>query len=150
MRRPDPFEVLYERRRGSPVGLPKTLARICGPVRFPRPGRRPYVVGNFAASVDGVVSLNEPGVSSGGEITGFDPHDRLWMGVLRALADAVVLGAGTQRAAPRHVWTAEHVYPPMAREFGELRRRLGKPATPRNVVVTASGRLDLDLPVFTS
>jgi len=108
------------------------------------------VLGNFATTLDGVVSLSARGTSSGGEITGFDPHDRLLMGILRAVADVVIVGAGTFRAIPHHTWTAEHVFPPAAAEFGALRRRLRKPPAPLNVVVTSSGRLDLRLPLFSA
>jgi riboflavin biosynthesis pyrimidine reductase len=72
------------------------------------------------------------------------------MGILRALADAVVVGAGTQRAAPRHRWTAGAIYPPLTAAFGELRARLGKPPVPLNVIVTARGDLDPRRPVFQS
>ena len=63
------------------------------------------------------------------------------MGLLRACSGAVVIGAGTLRAEPRHRWTPGHVYPQAAADFAELRRRLGLPGTPALVVVTASGRL---------
>jgi riboflavin biosynthesis pyrimidine reductase len=108
------------------------------------------VVANFAATIDGVASLASAGVASGGQITGFLAHDRLFMGVLRAAADAVVVGAGTLRAVPRHVWTAEHLYPPAAAEFAELRRRLRKRTAPWTVVVTAAGRVDPNYAPFTS
>lgn len=72
------------------------------------------------------------------------------MGLLRAAADAVIVGAGTLRAVPRHLWTAEHVFPAMSDEYHELRRRLGKLRDPLNVIVTASGRLDLARSVFSS
>jgi riboflavin biosynthesis pyrimidine reductase len=108
------------------------------------------VIGNFATTLDGVVSLQAKGRAGGGEITGFDPHDRLLMGVLRAVADVVMVGAGTLRAVPRHQWTAQHVYPAMSKEYAELRRRLGKPAFPLTVIVTARGDIDVELPVFTS
>jgi riboflavin biosynthesis pyrimidine reductase len=117
---------------------------------MPRHGSRPHVVANFASTLDGVVALDGPGLSSGGEITGFDPHDRLLMGILRGCADAVVLGAGTFRAVPRHIWTSTHVYPPMASAFAELRNGLGLPPQPLNVIVTSSGDLDLERPLFTT
>jgi riboflavin biosynthesis pyrimidine reductase len=145
-----PLEVLFDRSRGVRAPLPRPLARVYGPLRLPRRSGPPYVIGNFASTLDGVVSLGVPGAASGGEITGFEPHDRLLMGLLRAMADAVVIGAGTLRAVPRHVWTAEHVFPPMADEYVRLRRQLGKPPSPLNVVVTAEGRLDLERPVFAS
>jgi riboflavin biosynthesis pyrimidine reductase len=72
------------------------------------------------------------------------------MGILRAIADVVIVGAGTLRAVPRHRWTAQHVYPPMAPAYAQLRERLHKPPFPLNVIVTAEGRLDLRLPVFSS
>lgn len=108
------------------------------------------MLANFAASLDGVVSLNRPGESGGAEITGSNPHDRLVMGLLRSTADAVVVGAGTQRSVPRHFWTAEHVFPPLAAEFAALRRAHGLFPTPLNVVVSGRGDLDLTLPVFRS
>ena len=146
----EPLEVLFDRSRGRRLPVPRPLSRVYGPLRLPGPPQRPYVVANFATTLDGVVSLNAPGASGGGEITGFAPHDRLLMGLLRAVADAVIVGAGTLRAVPRHLWTAEHVYPAMSTEYGELRRRLGKPPVPLNVIVTARGELDLRLPVFSS
>jgi riboflavin biosynthesis pyrimidine reductase len=145
-----PIDILFDRSRGRRVRLTAPLARLSGPLRLPAPSRRPYVVGNFAATLDGVVSLNVGGRSGGGEITGFEPHDRVLMGLLRAVADVVIVGAGTMRAVPRHLWTAEHVYPKLAVDFARLRRRLGKPPAPLNVVVTARGELDLTLPVFSS
>ncbi|MCI4364872.1 MAG: dihydrofolate reductase family protein [Thermoplasmata archaeon] len=146
----DPLKILFDEPRGRRLPVPRPLSRVYGPLRFPLSSKKPYVLGNFATTLDGVVSLGVPGASGGGEITGFDPHDRLLMGLLRAASDAVVVGAGTLRAVPRHLWTAEHVYPTMAPQFAEFRRRLGKAPTPLNVVVTASGRVDLALPVFSS
>jgi riboflavin biosynthesis pyrimidine reductase len=105
-------------------------------------------MGNFATTLDGVVSLHAHGASSGSEITGFDPYDRFVMGLLRAVADVVIVGAGTLRAVPRHTWTADHVYPAAAREYAALRRSLKKPPVPLNVIVTATGRVDLRLPLF--
>ena len=37
-------------------------------------------------------------------------HDRMVMGVLRAVADIVIVAAGTLRSVPKHLWTAEHAY----------------------------------------
>jgi riboflavin biosynthesis pyrimidine reductase len=72
------------------------------------------------------------------------------MGLLRALADAVIVGAGTLRAVPHHLWTPDHIFPPMAQAYRQLREDLGKPGQPLNVLVTASGDLDPSLPVFSS
>jgi riboflavin biosynthesis pyrimidine reductase len=98
----------------------------------------------------GVVSLNVPGQSGGGPISGFNTHDRMVMGLLRAVSDVVIVGAGTLRAVPQHLWTAEYIFPPLADAYGQLRAALGKSGPPLNVIVTASGAIDLSLRVFQS
>ncbi len=80
----------------------------------------------------------------------YGQHDHLIMGLLRAVADAVIVGAGTLRAVPQHHWTAAYVAPAYASVYQELRTRLGKPEPPLNVIVTARGAVSLDLPVFQS
>ena len=91
---------------------------------------------NFVSSVDGVVAL-PAGQPSGAVISGRSPADRFVMGLLRALADAVVVGAGTLRAEPGHLWTPAYVRPKLADAYATL----GRP-DPRLVVVTARGDLD--------
>lgn len=61
------------------------------------------------------------------------------MGLLRACADAVLLGAGTLRATPGHRWTAEHIFPAMAGPFARLRADLGKAPRPRLVLFSGAG-----------
>ena len=80
------------------------------------------------------------GISSGA-ISLASPADRFVMGLLRACASAVLIGAGTLRPDASHRWTAEHVYPQAAGEFAQLRSSLGLPPLPPLAVVTASGRL---------
>ena len=143
-----PFETLYQVAMGPAVPLPEPLDRIYGTLTLPRIGAQPYVISNFVTTLDGVVSLNQPGQSGGSEISGKSPYDRLLMGILRAAADSVIVGAGTLRAVPRHLWTAEHIFPTMAPAYQQLRQRLGKSPTPVNVIVSGSGALDLELPVF--
>lgn len=141
----EPLQELFDATAGVEIPLPGELANRYGRLRMPRHRGRPHVVANFVASLDGVVSLAVPGKAGGGEISGFNPHDRMVMGLLRAIADAVVVGAGTLRAAkPEHVWTAGYIYPPLAGAYAELRAGLGKAATPLNVIVTARGEIDVD------
>ena len=97
---------------------------------------------NFVESVDGVATLGE-GNSAGSVISGRNPGDRFLMALLRACADAVLLGAGTLRATPGHLWTAGHVYPALADSFSGLRRALGRSPEPRLALVTSSGQLDM-------
>lgn len=70
------------------------------------------------------------------------------MGLLRACADAVLLGAGTLRATPGHRWTAEHIFPAMAGVFADLRARLGRKPQPRLVLISASGDFDTSHPAM--
>ena len=72
------------------------------------------------------------------------------MGLLRAIADVVVIGSGTLFADRRHVWTAEAIFPELANEYLRLRKALGKRGAPLNVIVSGSGEINLRLPVFAS
>ncbi len=144
------LETLREARDGSLLPLPRRLARRYGSLRLPVPRARPFVYSNFVTTLDGVVSLNVKGHASGGDISGFAAQDRMVMGLLRAIADAIVIGSGTLDADRHHVWTAEAIYPPLAREFRRLRAALGLTEAPRCVIVTGSGDIDLDAPLFTS
>jgi riboflavin biosynthesis pyrimidine reductase len=75
-------------------------------------------------------------------ISGKYPADRFLMALLRACADAVVIGAGTLRATPGHLWTPAHVFPQQAESLAGLRRSLGRAPEPRLVVITAHGAVD--------
>jgi len=147
---PEALDLLVESDRGRELPLPPLLRRLYGPLRMPTHRGRPHVIANFATTLDGVASLTPSGLSGGGEITGFDPHDRMVMGLLRAAADAVIVGAGTLRAVPRHRWTAERVYPKLGPAYRAFRSTRRKDPEPLNVIVSASGELDLGLPVFHS
>lgn len=145
-----PLTTLVEIRRGKRVPLPPRLARLYGSLRVPSPRARPYVFSNFVTTLDGVVSLNEKGHASGGDISGFNAQDRMVMGLLRALADVVIIGAGTLGADSRHLWTAAAIFPRLAKEYRQLSQALGQSEAPLHVVVSGSGTLDLGLPVFAS
>jgi len=108
---PTPLARLYE-RAGLPFwGLPPPLAAAYGgDLGF----ARPCVYANFVASMDGVTALGPEYPSSGSAISGHDPADRFVMGLLRACADVVLIGAGTLRASPGHLWTPGHVCPAAA------------------------------------
>lgn len=99
--------------------------------------------GNFVASLDGVVAF-EPGAaqSAGRVISGGHPADRYLMGLLRACADAVVVGAGTARDEAEHEWTPERAAPAAAADFAAVRQGLGLPAKAPVYIVSGSGRVD--------
>jgi riboflavin biosynthesis pyrimidine reductase len=137
-----PFEVLYEADLPA-YKLPADLHHLYGRLGFPTP----VVYSNFVASVDGVVTLGSR-PSAGSIISGKYAADRFLMGLLRACADAVLIGAGTLRATPGHLWTPAHVYPELATEFISLRSALGRATEPQFVVITSSGDVDVSHPAL--
>ncbi|GHO45016.1 RibD family protein [Ktedonospora formicarum] len=148
MKQPLAFETLYNQERGERLHLPPPLDLLLGEFRMPLESHPPYLIGNFVSTLDGVVSLDEAGHEGGGPISGFHPSDQALMGVLRAIADAIIVGSRTLHEEPTHKWTAEYIYPDLADTYQELRRSLGKSERPLNVLVSTSGNLDLSLNLF--
>src|SRR5947209_14360781 len=99
------LETLFEKEYGDEIALPSELATLYGRLRFPSQAGRPHVIGNFVSTLDGVVSLAVPGHEGGGDISGFNQQDAIVMGILRAVADAIIVGAGTLTASPGHRWS---------------------------------------------
>ncbi len=150
----EPIRTLID-QEATPDGpvLTRELRELYGgDLRFPNPpSHRPYVIGNFVSTLDGIISFLLPGHEGGGDISGHDERDRFIMGLLRASADAVMVGSGTLHAThPRHIWTAEAVYRDAAELYTGLRRELGKPPRPYNVIVSGSGRVDVSRRMFQS
>ncbi len=135
------------RARGGP--LPEILrSRYGSDLAIALRTDRPTVISNFVSTLDGVVSYNTPEGAGGGEISGFFEPDRFVMGLLRALADVVLIGAGTFNAASRDAWTPGFIHPPSSLPFAALRRRLGLRPNPATAVVSGSGSIDLAHPAF--
>jgi riboflavin biosynthesis pyrimidine reductase len=145
-----PLDTLFETRHGRALRLTPNLTRLYGNFRISQAHSRQHVFSNFVSTLDGVVSLQVRGHDGGGDISGFSIQDRMVMGLLRAVADAVIVGAGTLEADPKHAWTPDEICPDLTDDYRALRMALRKPAVPLNVVVSGSGRIDLRLPVFTS
>ena len=149
------FAVLLDRfvtpgpqKSGRPVWpLPEDLRlRYGGPLGF-SPGA---LIVNFVATLDGVTSFGEPD-PGGGEVSGFNAADRFLMGLLRACADVVVIGANTLRAEhPDYLWNSKSICPAQQASFAKLRCALGKPEEPALVVVSQTGNLPLERAVFQS
>src|SRR6476661_8666234 len=140
--KPLPLETLYDGSSGPALSLPPQLAHFYGALRIPLREGRPYVLANLVTSLDGVVSLGVEGKAGGKEISGSNVQDRALMGVLRAAADAVVVGAGTLRDGKGSPLTAASVFPPLKTAYESLRHALGKEQPPLAVIVTSSGDLD--------
>jgi riboflavin biosynthesis pyrimidine reductase len=142
---PPPLARLYERAGLRAWPLPPVLAGLYGgDLGF----RQPCVYANFVASVDGVTALGPEYPSSGSAISGHDPADRFVMGLLRACAEVVLIGAGTLRATPGHLWIPAHVCPAAADGYAAFRRGRGLPVDPLPAVVTARGDIPAGHPAL--
>ena len=109
---------------------------------------RPLLYANFVSSLDGITAIDPAASGQGGLISGGLAADRFLMGLLRAFADVVLIGAGTLRAEPDHLWTPGRVYPPTADAYALLREVLGRPAALPLAVLTAGGGIDPRLPAL--
>jgi riboflavin biosynthesis pyrimidine reductase len=132
--------------------LPPGLRELYdGDLHFPQSSaERPFVLANFVSTLDGVVSYGIKGQAGGSVVSGSDPADRFIMGLLRASADAIIVGARTvQDVDPQSLWVPESTYPDARRLYAEYRiNLLHKPEYPVLVVVSGSGNLELERAIF--
>ena len=136
------FELLFESHDGAETGrgLPTAFTEVYrGDWVLPNTDDDVYCYSMFVMSHDGRVSFNVPGHSGGGDVSAFNAHDQWLMGLLRARADAVVVGANTLRIEPDHIWTSEFIYPAEAAAFAQLRQREERHEAPLQVFVTRTG-----------
>jgi riboflavin biosynthesis pyrimidine reductase len=114
------------------------------------PAARPLVVANFVSTLDGVASYGIKGKSGGSVISGSDPADRFIMGLLRASADAIMVGSGTLHdVSANGLWIPEYTYPDAKRLYAEYRTNAQRGREyPLLVIVSGSGRLELERAIF--
>jgi riboflavin biosynthesis pyrimidine reductase len=140
----EPLRVLDEQAGLPRLELPAELERLYGgTLGF----GGPRVFANFVETIDGVVAM--PDIERSNAIVSDESEaDRFVMGLLRAVADVVVVGSGTMLAAPKGTWRAGKVFPAATDAFAELRRTLGKSEHPAVAIVTAGGSFDPTHPVL--
>ena len=147
------FETLFDAETASDgEGLelhPDFAAVYGGPLRL-RPTEKglPLLAANFVTAHDGRVAWNHPDHRGGGPISGFDDNDVWLMGLLRARADAVVIGEGTLRAEPSHVNTPDDIYPGDKEAFAALRRHENRSELPIISYITLEGNLPPEAKAF--
>jgi riboflavin biosynthesis pyrimidine reductase len=118
--------------------LPAELATLYG---GPFGLDEPCLVANFVESLDGVVAV--PDLPRSHALLGDESDaDRFVMAVLRASADAVLIGSGTLLSSSQGTWRPDRVYPPATDALGELRSRRGRREQPLVAVITAGGSFD--------
>jgi len=135
------FEVLFDRAEPSPFA-DEAFAPY-GSFGFPSPPPdRPWIYTNFVQSLDGIVSLLGK-YASGAEISQ-SRADRWLMDLLRAHADAVIMGMNTLREEQcnRGRESRGIVFQVVEPELLRLREKLGK-GRQRNIFVTRALELDL-------
>ncbi len=135
------FEVLFDRAEPSPFA-DDALAPY-GNFALPAPPNgRPWIYSNFVQSLDGIVSLLGKH-ASGAEISQ-SSGDRWLMDLLRAHADAVIMGMNTLREEQRNRGPESRgiVFQAVEPELLRLREKLGK-GRQCNIFVTRATDLDL-------
>jgi len=99
------------------------------------PPDRPYVVCNFVSSADGKATASGRTALLGG------PGDREMFHLLRTQVDAVLAGTGTLRVERYGALTREP-------RFADIRVAEGRPPQPLGVVISRSGHVPFDIPLF--
>lgn len=132
-----PLHVALERGGLPAVQLPDELRRLYGGDLHLA---EQALFANFVETIDGVVAI--PSLERSNALISGHDADRFVMGLLRAAADAVLVGCGTAIASPKGRWRADTVYPPTAGAFAELRRALGLGEHARVAIVTGRGSVD--------
>jgi riboflavin biosynthesis pyrimidine reductase len=102
------------------------VARYGADDRTPPSAERPWVMVNMIATVDGATEVDGRSGGLGG------PADKLVFGAVRAVADVILVGAGTVRAE----------------SYGAPRTPPGKSVPPRLAIVTRSLDIDPEARVF--
>jgi riboflavin biosynthesis pyrimidine reductase len=134
------FTLLFDEQTEPGPGLPESFRRVfAGDWRLLEPPGRPYVFVNFAVSRDGRVSFGEPGHMGGADVSGSNRHDQWLMGLLRARADAVLVGDNTLRIEAEHLWTAEYIFPTDHAAFAALRAAERRAMLPLQVFLSMDG-----------
>jgi riboflavin biosynthesis pyrimidine reductase len=134
------FEVLFDQGEDAPFADP-AFERY-GKLGFPLPPEgRPWIFSNFVQSLDGIVSLK--GTHAAGSDIAHSEEDRWLMDLLRAHADALIMGVNTL-IEEKALGGRERgpVFRIQDEALRELRGKLGR-GRERNIFVTGSGRVDL-------
>jgi len=135
------FEILFDNAEASPIE--DQAYRRYGGLGFPSaPADRPWIYSNFVQSLDGIVSFLGS-YPSGSDIAQSE-EDRWLMDLLRAHADAVLVGTNTlvEETITRGVERRGPVFRIMDDELRGLRRRLGR-GREKNIFVTGTASIDL-------
>ncbi len=144
-----PFHCLFDGDQSEGLLLPESFQALYGRWPLPPATTQPYCYVNFVTSRDGRVSFNQLGKHGGALISQQNRHDKWLMGLLRARADAILVGASQMEHTSSRPWTPEGIFPNEAAAWADLRRSEGRATIPLQVIVTRSGTLGTKSPVVT-
>jgi riboflavin biosynthesis pyrimidine reductase len=134
------FEILFD--DGEPSRGEHSALAPYGELGFPSPPpNRPWIYSNFVQSLDGIASFK--GRHPLGSDISQSAEDRWLMDLLRAHADAIILGVNTLIEETRVTSGRGPVYRIENAALSDLRRKLGR-GKEINIFVTATANLDLD------
>jgi riboflavin biosynthesis pyrimidine reductase len=133
------FDTLFDCAEPSACDDPAYLPY--GNLGFPpAPAERPWIYSNFVQSLDGIASFKGRH-AAGGDISQL-AEDHWLMDLLRAHADAVLLGMNTLVEETQLLRNRGPVYSIADAGLRELRKKLGRGAE-KNIFVTGATRLNL-------
>jgi riboflavin biosynthesis pyrimidine reductase len=133
------FQILFD--HGERSELLDPVYAPYGKLGFPQPpAERPWVFANFVQTLDGITSLL--GRDASGQDIAQSEEDRWLMDLLRAHADAVLMGLGTLQlernlGRPRPRGPVFRIVEPTLQQLRAKLRR----GVERNIFVTGSGRI---------
>jgi len=140
------FQVLFD--DGEPTAADDAVLRPYGKLGFPvSPPGRPWIYANFVQSIDGITSLL--GRFGSGSYIAQSEEDRWLMDLLRAHADAVLMGMNTLRFERLYMGNpGGPIFKIANPEMLALRQKLGRGKL-KNIFVTNSADIQLaDFRVF--
>lgn len=133
------FDVLFDAGEASAIEHP-AYARY-GKLGFPAPpADRPWIYSNFVQTLDGIASLR--GKYASGFHISQSQDDRWLMDLLRAHADAILMGIGTLVEETEMAASRGPVFRIMDEQCRDLRRTLSR-GREKNIFVTAGRVLNL-------
>ena len=131
------IDLLWEEEGPAAPPLPEQLQALYGGgLGF----AGPTLFANFVETLDGIVAI--PALEKSNALVADESEaDKFVMGLLRAVADVVLIGSGTLLASPKGMWRPAGVYPKGAAAFAKL----GDPAV---AVISSGASLDTTHPVL--
>lgn len=152
-----PLKTIFESRSVSQsaartnILTPEMRRLYGGDLSFPRRERtdRPYIVGSCVTTIDGIAAYPDyPESNPWNAISDSKIEDSFFLGLLRTVSDAILVGVNTLRIESNHLWTPAYAAPRFRDLFEKQRRTLGKTDHFFNLFLFGSGSFPLTAAVL--